>query len=255
MFKRLGRRPSPTTVIACLALFFAVAGGSAIALNGRNTVDSGDIRKGAVRTADLANDSVTTRKIKAGAVRSGDIRDGQVRSADLAPEPPYRKIGAPGNPAFEVGGDPAAGDADCVWTEASQPTVGDPFNEPAFYKDSGGIVRFTGTVMSLPGPGGDTECDEIGDFVVFRLPPEYRPPEVVAFPGPSGGTVLVTGEQQLVAPEGFIPPGSVIAQGFSTPLVTLDQVSFRAGGTGTGLPRRGGTVTLTPAMAEALGFE
>ena len=54
------RRPSPTTVIACLALFFAVAGGSAIALKGRNSVDSGDIKPKAVKTSDIANNAVTT---------------------------------------------------------------------------------------------------------------------------------------------------------------------------------------------------
>ena len=249
MLKRLGHRPSPTTVIACLALFFAVAGGSAIALQGRNTVDSGDIKKGAVKTSDIANNAVTTKKIKANGVRSGDIQDGQVRPADLAADPPYRKIGAPGNPAFEVGGD-----ADCIWTEAIQPPVGDPFNEPAFYKDSRGIVRITGTVMASPGPGGDNACDEVPDFIVFTLPEEYRPPEVVAFPSIAGAPIIVTGQQALISPGGIVPAGSVLVQG-AGPIVPLDPITYRAAGTGTGLPRRGETGRITAETLEALGFE
>ena len=249
MLKRLGRRPSPTTVIACLALFFAVAGGSAIALQGRNTVDSGDIKKGAVKTSDIANNAVTTKKIKANAVRTGDIQNGQVRPADLAADEAYHRVGTPGNPGFEIGGD-----ADCIWGEATMPPQGDPFNEPAFYKDSGGIVRLTGAVMSLSGPGGDAACDEVEDFIVFRLPEGYRPPEVVAYP--SGGApvpIIVTGEVPLTSPSGVVPPGSVLIQGPSPSV--LDVVTFRAAGTGTGLPRRGGTDRLTPEMLEMLGFD
>ena len=94
MLKKLGR-PSPAIVIACLALFFAVAGGSAIALQGSNTVDSGDIKPKAVKTSDIANNAVTTKKIKNNHVRAadiqnnavgtGEIRNGQVRNGDIVP--------------------------------------------------------------------------------------------------------------------------------------------------------------------------
>src|SRR6187455_2148954 len=94
------RRTNPSTVIACLALFFAVAGGSAIALKGKNTVDSGDIKKGQVKTSDLANNAVTTKKIK----------NGQVRPADLAADEAFHKVGTPGNPSFGNGGE-----GDCLW--------------------------------------------------------------------------------------------------------------------------------------------
>lgn len=49
---------------SALALFLAVGGGSAFALAGRNTVDSGDIRNRQVKTADIANNAVTRAKIK-----------------------------------------------------------------------------------------------------------------------------------------------------------------------------------------------
>ena len=119
MTKKLGR-PSPATVIACLALFFAVAGGSAIALQGRNSVDSGDIKPKAVKTSDIANNAVTTKKIKNNHVRAadiqnnavgtGEIRNGQVRAANIAPAENVRLVGTPGNPTFATGGE-----GDCIW--------------------------------------------------------------------------------------------------------------------------------------------
>src|SRR5690349_20838997 len=153
MSARMRRRPRPATVIACLALFFAVAGGSAIALKGRNTVDSGDIRKGQVKTSDLASNAVTTRKIK----------NGGVRKADLAPDEPFRKIGSPGL-AFGTGGE-----GDCIWQKLTQPPpLTDIFNAPAFYRDNHGVVRFTGGVMAVDGTGGDANCDDLQDTAIFR---------------------------------------------------------------------------------------
>ena len=121
MFKKLGR-PSPATVIACLALFFAVAGGSAIALPGRNSVDSGDIKPKAVKTSDIANNAVTTKKIKNNHVRAadiqnnavgtGEIRDGQVRTGDLAAQEAFHLVGQPGEPAFSNGVE-----GDCLHTK------------------------------------------------------------------------------------------------------------------------------------------
>ena len=256
----LNRRPSPTTVIACLALFFAIAGGSAIALQGRNSVDSGDIKRNAVKTSDIANNAVTTRKIKNNHVRAadiqnnavgtGEIRDGQVGPADLTSEEPFRKIGAPGQPAFGNGGE-----SDCLWSELVDATLGDPFNEPSFYKNARGVVQLTGAVESINGPGGDGMCDETEDQFVFTLPAGYRPPEIVAFPALSGGTWIVMGEQNVVEGTTTLPAGTVIyAVGAGPTGAVLDGITFRTTA-GSGLPRRGGTAHLSAAQAEMLGLE
>ena len=51
-------RPSPAMVVALIALFIAL-GGTAVALSGKNTVQSDDIGPGAqVKAADIANDAV-----------------------------------------------------------------------------------------------------------------------------------------------------------------------------------------------------
>jgi hypothetical protein len=60
-------------VLGFLALFLVLSTGSAVALNGSNTVFSDDIVNGEVKTPDLG----------ANAVASGKIADGQVTTADL----------------------------------------------------------------------------------------------------------------------------------------------------------------------------
>ena len=242
-------RPSPAVVIACIALFFAVAGGSAIALKGKNTVDSGDIKNKQVKTSDLANNAVTTKKIKGNAVRTSDIQNGQVRKADLAPDEAFRKVGTPGQPAFGNGGE-----GDCLWSELSQPGIGDPFNEPAFYKDAHGVVRLTGAVQSLDGPGGDGACGDQQDNFIFTLPVGYRPPEIMAFSSLGTEQIVVVGAQDLVTPSGTLPAGTVALSGAPPTQLILDSVSFRAAGPGTGLPRKGADAHLSQEMTEMLGL-
>src|ERR687892_373167 len=66
-------RPSASMVIALIALFVALSG-TAVALDGSNTVFSDDIVNGEVKNNDLAADSVA----------SGKIADRQVKNADLS---------------------------------------------------------------------------------------------------------------------------------------------------------------------------
>ena len=68
-------------VLATLAFFGVLAGGTAYAAN---TVFSGDIVDGQVKTPDLAAAGVTAAKIANNAVNSVRIEDGQVGIADLS---------------------------------------------------------------------------------------------------------------------------------------------------------------------------
>ena len=61
MLGRLGRF-ARSNAIALIALFFAL-GGVAQALPGTDTVDSGDIKNGAVRSIDIRNGSITPEKM------------------------------------------------------------------------------------------------------------------------------------------------------------------------------------------------
>jgi hypothetical protein len=86
------RKPSPAMAVAFVALLAALSG-TAVALPGRNTVDSGDLQRGAVTspkiargavvTAKLRNNSVTGPKIRNGSVTGAKVQAGTLTGADL----------------------------------------------------------------------------------------------------------------------------------------------------------------------------
>lgn len=59
-------------------------GGTATALPGTNTVDSGDIINGQVRTKDLAGSAVKSGKVLNNSLKGLDIMDGSVTGADIS---------------------------------------------------------------------------------------------------------------------------------------------------------------------------
>jgi hypothetical protein len=83
MGKKTVRRPSPAMVVSMIALFVALSG-SAVALQGRNSVDSGDIKKNAVRSTDIKSpNGVRSNDVKNETLKGVDIGVGQVASADI----------------------------------------------------------------------------------------------------------------------------------------------------------------------------
>jgi hypothetical protein len=75
-----------SNVVGYIAIFLFAMSGTAIALDGSNTVFSDDIVDGEVKTADLGNNSVRTSKIATGQVQSIDIGREQVQSVDVKDE-------------------------------------------------------------------------------------------------------------------------------------------------------------------------
>jgi hypothetical protein len=82
---------SYANVTATLALFFALAGGSAYAINEWNssniqneTLLSEDIKNGTLKTDDVKNESLTGFDIKDGWIGQVDLADGTVNSAKVA---------------------------------------------------------------------------------------------------------------------------------------------------------------------------
>jgi len=81
-------------VVATIALFLVLGGGTAVALDGSNTVFTDDIVDGEVKsediggaevqTGDLGPDAVTTGKISNGDVRSVDVLDNNLNGGDIA---------------------------------------------------------------------------------------------------------------------------------------------------------------------------
>lgn len=71
--KRSSKLPSPATAVAFVALLAALTG-TAVALPGKNTVDSGDIRNSQVKSPDIRN----------GAIRGLDVREDTLTGGDVA---------------------------------------------------------------------------------------------------------------------------------------------------------------------------
>jgi hypothetical protein len=67
--------------VLAVAALFIVLGGTAVALPGKNTVDSGDIRNKAVKTKDIAKQVVTEKKLADGAVTTPKIAPDAVTGA------------------------------------------------------------------------------------------------------------------------------------------------------------------------------
>jgi hypothetical protein len=249
------RKPSPAMAVAFIALLAALSG-TAVALPGKNRVDSGDIKNNSVRTKDIRNGNVTTKDVKNNNLRSIDIRNntltgndinegslGQVPSANTAnsattattattanniaaPEP-FHEVGAPGEPQFQNG---------CTKLPSAIPGV--EVENPGFYKDREGVVHLKGVFDN---------CNPAGTGIVFNLPPGYRPANnrLIALTAycnaaceetDSGGNthdedsgligILGAGTGAAVPP-GVVADGAVIATGDS---MSLDGLTFRAGG-------------------------
>jgi hypothetical protein len=76
------RRPSPAMAVAFVALLAAVSG-TAVALPGRNTVDSGDLKRGAVKNVDIARGAVTGSKVRNRTLTGPKLRANSVTGTQI----------------------------------------------------------------------------------------------------------------------------------------------------------------------------
>ena len=83
--KQFRKRFTYANVVASLALFLVVAGGSAFAASqlGKNSVGTKQLKKNAVTTAKIKPNAVTTAKIKKNAVTTAKIKDGAITGAKV----------------------------------------------------------------------------------------------------------------------------------------------------------------------------
>lgn len=82
MRKLLASRPSPAMAVAFIALLAALSG-TAIALPGTNSVDSGDIKNNTVRSKDIRNNNVKSGDVRNGTLTGTDVRDNSLTGADI----------------------------------------------------------------------------------------------------------------------------------------------------------------------------
>jgi hypothetical protein len=215
-------RPSAALVVAMVALFAALAGG-AFALPGGGTVDRNDLKRGAVTKKALKKGAVTKRALKRGAVTEKALKDAVVTAAKLGPE----AVTGPAIAAGAVSVDKIAeheerhvvtsfsngGEGDCIWQDAGAMAG---FGRVSYYKDEIGYVRMGGVAIASDGPGGDGVCDlddpgEAEDGIVFRLPDDYLPAELVLSFGIDGIAGVIPAGGAIFA--GPVPGGVVYADG------------------------------------------
>jgi hypothetical protein len=94
---RMGR-PSPALVLAFVALFVALGGTGYAALQlPKNSVGSKQIRKGAVKTSEIANNAVTGRKVRPRSLTAADFRVGSLPRGERGPAGPAGPTGPAGS--------------------------------------------------------------------------------------------------------------------------------------------------------------
>src|SRR5215216_6552594 len=84
MRQRIRSHVTYANVMATLAVFLVLSGGTAVALTGSNTVFTDDIVNDQVKVADIGQGAVATEEIANGQVKNADIGAGEVRSGNVA---------------------------------------------------------------------------------------------------------------------------------------------------------------------------
>ncbi len=82
-------RPTPALIVAVTALVLALSG-AALALPGKNSVQSNDIKRNAVKAKQIKANAVGGSEIAADAVSAGEVADGSLSDAEIAD---YESIG------------------------------------------------------------------------------------------------------------------------------------------------------------------
>ena len=75
-------RPSPALIVAMVALVAAMSG-AAVALPGKNTVNSGDIKDATVKSKDLKPDAVRSKHVKGKALKGSDVQDDALKGKQI----------------------------------------------------------------------------------------------------------------------------------------------------------------------------
>jgi hypothetical protein len=99
MRRILKQRPSPSLVVAFMALLVALGGtGYAAQQLNSNSVGSKHLKNNAVTTKKIKNGAVNSNKVKNGSLSSADFQAGQLPAGDRGPLGPPGAPGLPGVP-------------------------------------------------------------------------------------------------------------------------------------------------------------
>ena len=240
-------------IVASLALFFAVAGGAAYAVDewtGANiqneTLTGADVRgmsnattavNGSLTGADISgqqadpsrgasyvNGSLTTHDIAEETIRGADVRDNMLTGADVNERSlgamgseDWHNVGTPGEPDFwEVNTE------DCGTTQGWENVVG---TSAGFYRDRFGRVFLRGAIEN-----GQTTFGNNGlCSIVFVLPQGYRPSQDENHLASTAPLFNGDLEPAQISVTSF---GNVAVDRGNEEFVALDGISFRCGPAG-----------------------
>jgi len=184
-------------VVALIALFVALGGvGYAAA-----TIGSAEVKNNSLRTQDIRNGTIRGKDVRRNALGQRQIRD-----------PRYREVGAPGQPEFLNGAR----------------NYSPAYSTSAFLRDAEGFVHLKGTVTA----NTSAEAGELPDVVIFRLPPGYRPRQILDIGTIASGTTGAV----YIHPNGDVE----VAGPAGTAHVGLDGISFLAERSGPARARSSG---------------
>jgi hypothetical protein len=159
MHEQLRSHLTYANVMATIAVFLVLSGGTAVALSGTDTVQSDDLGPGSqVKAPDVAANAVNGSDVADNSLSGADVNES---SLNLAAEP-LRFVGDTGQPNFNS-------TPNCRWTNF------DPnFAQASFRRDRLGFVHLLGIVDALQ--ARDRVCGgSIYDYTIFYLPPGFRP--------------------------------------------------------------------------------
>ena len=226
-----------SNVVGYIAIFLFATGGTAIALDGSNTVFSDDIVNGEVTSPDVLNNSLSTNDLGPDSVGSSEVANNSLKAADLGPdsvgssEVADNSLSAADLGTNSVGADEIATGAvgsdeiayqNPEWAQVDRNTIGSPVAalragpfsgpvQPPFGSGSLGLTVASNTEKASFG----NEVDFIGDDVSALTQVGYRvftttennaaaPPDTVNMPSitfeidPNGAGGTTTNFSSLV---------------------------------------------------------
>ncbi len=179
MRRLISRRPSPAMAVAFVALLAALTG-TAVALPGTNTVNSGDIVNNTIRSKDVKNNNLRGKDVKNGSLGGRDVKNDSLTGADIN----EGTLGTVPNANHATTADTLGGLGPSAFQRTPLWANVEPNGTIAF--QSGGIT------LSHPSPGlyfidfGTTTQDKLAT----ATPPSQIDTALIAFPcggGPGAG--------------------------------------------------------------------
>jgi hypothetical protein len=239
------RPRSAYDVMAALALFLVVTGGTAFAVVAANQVNSQSIVNGQVKNEDLAPNSVGTGKIADGSIGNADLAPNSVGTGKVADN---SLTGAdinvntlPGSEDWHdmdnVASTSCYGSHDTGFSFCSnndganrsewhnRPNQsGEDYDGVGYYRDREGIVRLKG-LAQCQDYGSSKFCND-SRLTIFYLPDGYRPSSQTFLPTLAGQNPGIGDHYLTIYPDGRVrADGSAALKDY----VTLYGISFRCG--------------------------